>query len=355
MIIPNRYLQYLSHVDLPGYSQIEKLARALPHLVRITDTLGLAFIATVVAYFGITRDMRIIAAIPVIVLGASTFAYALRSFSINGAFWVRTLGIGAFLITAALILHPHLLPLLQENFPEAVRPYLTPIVYRNLGEALWGVLIFGTAAALAGAALPFIFALTLLIVLGAINGLVRLGRYGSFPFSVPVIWLMNRSIRHTPGWTRSNGKPLLILSVKNGVDLHAADFEKPVFVEKPSMRNGQDQPKDKIVRLTFDELLAVQKGRPANPQGASRGSKGSSAASTSGAAVATASGATAALAATAAAYTSSDILDDLPIFDDSLYNPTYNDINPGSGLPTIAGPGSYDVAGNSWGTSDNSW
>ncbi|TVO55923.1 hypothetical protein [Denitromonas halophila] len=144
-------------------------------------------------------------------------------------------------------------------------------------------------------------------------------------------WLL----REHPQWRSSDGKSLVNVGNKPRV----TDLSKRIFVASPILRTDEDPDALGIVLLTGSELTDREKVFAAY-QESTRCLKldGARSDGLSGLLVLGAAG------ATYAAYDS---------IGDAGFAPQA--INPASGLPTIGGAGHIDVAGNAWGTNDQSF
>jgi len=163
----------------------------------------------------------------------------------------------------------------------------------------------------------------------------------SLPLSWPVLrvitFIRNRRLRKMGGWTTANKKQVIVFG--NEVVAATNGWDSPIFVAHSSMRRNGRAQDEGIPKFTYAELKDTQvvSSRLADAAASTDLSHDSSAlnwaAPLLGGAV---------IGGTTAVF-----------LEDIVQSNLMQDINPASGLPTVAGIGSPDVAGNNWGTTDN--
>lgn len=309
------WINLVAHIDLPGHDGVVKMVKRALLWGKHIYSFSAGFIVSLLLLYG---QVNILFAV---LIGGAIGVLGSIVFRFDG--WISTNALEKLLAGVLSIL----------GFFGAA------IMQIKLGPDWLKVVLHSAGFAVGGGILGFLVAKFLKFSYAAIWVAIT---FVSLPISWPVLTIMaflrNRMLRNKyKGWITSEGKQVIVFGKEAIVGSNG--FDRPIFVADASMRRNGNAEAEGIPKFTHAELRNPETVKSKMADAIQRYNMDETSSNSNW--VAVLMGGTA--IGSSLVYGSNEFFP----------SNSFAEINPASGLPTIAGSGSPDVAGNSWGTTDH--
>lgn len=309
------YVDYLiEHTDLPGHRTVERMTRFAPLNFPIFDTIGMAILFHVLAR-NTQQSEALIYGLPIVIVVLSALNWMVMKFSVSimdrnkATIFMIFAGL-YFIVFASDIFMKHDLSTMDSS------------LMIDMGLKLVGYSLVAGAAAVA-------ITFGLMMGSGLISLLFYFGRIVTFPVSMGLIWFMNRAVKRMPAWKNNDGSPMVTFNYRGTYAVNYNKGDTPIFVPHPALRDEGRAAEKGVPVFSFKQFSDrdyVNKTVQSHSMSQNDGSVMAALTAMGGAGMVLAGASDA--------------------------NWGGMDLNPATGLPTVAGVGSPDVAGNQWGQND---